>query len=262
MTLGNNSYGASTYHALQTKLERRFSAGLSVLFSYTFSKVVDDVRATTAGGNNGFPGEGFSRPRLADFDDRSLARAPAQFDTPHLFTFNGVWDLPFGPNQRYLQGGGLGAILGGWQINTIVALNSGVPLALRSRSNTLRNFGGDQTPNWTGGDPQGSGQVSKRVDEYFNTAAFSNPPPYTYGSVGRLVSWLRAQGNANLDLSVAKNIPITERVHLQFRFESFNAFNRAQFGLPNTSIGSPNAGVITQQQNFPRDNQFGLKLRF
>jgi len=263
VTAGNSSYGASTYHALQAKLERRFSGGLSLLFSYTFSKLLDDVRGSTAGG--GFPGESFPSGVLLDYQDRSHQRAPAQFDTPHLFSFNGIWELPFGPGKRYLnQQRLLGAILGGWQLNSIVTLQSGVPLALRTRSNTLRNYGGRQTPNWNGTDPHVDGPISQRLDHYFNTDAFTSPPPYTYGNVARLVGWLRAPGLANLDLSVVKNIPIPVREgwRLQFRFETFNTFNHPQFSAPNTSIGSPNAGVITRQANMPRDIQFGLKLLF
>ena len=73
---------------------------------------------------------------------------------------------------------------------------------------------------------------------------------------------LRGPGTMNFDVSVFKNFPIHERLSLQFRAEAFNVANRAEFGLPNTSIGSPAAGVITSQANSPRDIQFALKLLF
>ena len=260
VTLGNNSYGASTYHSGQLKLERRFPAGLSVLVAYTYSKTIDDVRASTAGA--GFPGESFATPALADFTDRRGARAPAQFDAPHLMTMNAVWELPFGKNKHLLNKGVLSWIAGNWQINSILTFQSGAPLGLSSQTNTLRNFGGVQTPNLTGADPAKDGPISQRLDEYFNVSAFSVPAPYTYGNVGRLVGWLRAPGVANVDLSLAKYIPINERIRMQFRFETFNSFNHPQFDFPNTGIGSPNAGRINQQANTPRDIQFGLKLLF
>ena len=258
---GNSSYGASTYHSLQLKLERRFSQGLSLMASYTFSKVMDDVLASTAGA--GFPGESFGDGGLQNYQNRSLERAPAQFDTPHYLALNGIWELPLGAKKRFLnQNRLLSAIAGGWQLNGLATFHSGAPLSLRTSSNTLGNFGGGQRPNWNGQNPAIGGPASQRLDQYFNTSAFSTPLPYNYGNVARLVSWLRGPGTANVDLSLAKNIPIGERFRLQFRFETFNSFNHPEFGPPNTSIGSPSAGVVSTQANTPRDIQFALKLMF
>jgi hypothetical protein len=243
------------------KLERRFSRGVSFMASYTYSRVLDDVAASTAGA--GFPGESFGDGGLQNYQNRRLERAPAQFDTPHFMAVNGIWELPFGGKQRFWsQPGILRRIAGGWQLNGLATFHSGAPLALRSSTNTLGNFGGGQRPNWNGQDPHVDGPASQRLGRYFNAAAFNTPAPFTYGNVARLVPWLRGPGTANVDLSAAKNIPITERFRLQFRFETFNSFNHPEFGLPNTGIGSPNAGVISTQANSPRDIQFGLKLMF
>jgi hypothetical protein len=100
------------------------------------------------------------------------------------------------------------------------------------------------------------------VNNYFNTSAFAIPALYTYGNTDRLLSWLRAPGVANLDLSLFKNIPVHEQVRAQFRFEVFNIFNRPQFGTPGTTIGSSTAGVISSQANAPRDVQVAVKLIF
>ena len=96
--------------------------------------------------------------------------------------------------------------------------------------------------------------------QYFNLSAFSQPGPYTFGNTPRLLAYLRAPGPANIDFSVFKNIPIHERIHLQFRAESFNSLNHPEFGIPNTAIGAATAGVISAQNNLPRDIQFALKL--
>jgi hypothetical protein len=261
VTFGNSSYGASTYHALQVKATRRFSAGFSMMFAYTFSKVMDDVVASTAGA--GFPGETFGDASLQDFSNRSLERAPAQFDTPHTLTINAVYELPFGRGKRFLsQNRAGGWILGGWQLSGIETYRSGAPLSLRSATNTLGNFGGSQRPNWNGQSPYTSGDITSRVGNYFNIGAFAVPAAYTYGNTARLVSWLRAPAYANLDLAIDRTFRITERFHLQFRAEAFNLLNQTVFGLPNTSIGSPAAGVISTIGNNPRQMQFALKLIF
>ncbi|MDQ6663716.1 MAG: TonB-dependent receptor, partial [Acidobacteriota bacterium] len=234
VTAGNASYGASTYHALQAKLERRFSKGFSVLVSYTFSKLLDDVSPTTTG----YPGESFASGAYQDTTNRAKERAPASFDTPHYLALNSVWEIPVGPGHQILTRGVASQILGGWQLNGIATFQSGVPLQLGVASNTLNNYGGAQRPNWTGKDPTLSGPISQRLNHYFDTSQFSLPLPYTYGNVARLLSVLRAPGLANLDLSIFKNFSLRESLKLQFRIESFNTLNHPQFSLPNTTIGS------------------------
>jgi outer membrane receptor protein involved in Fe transport len=259
VTIGNISYGASTYHALQGKIERRFSGGLSLLFSYTFSKLMDDVAATTTG----FPGEPFAGDNFQDVNYRRNERSVASYDTPHFAAFNGVWELPFGKGKKFLNDPGIGrAVLGNWQINGISTMRTGVPLSLSMASNTLFNFGGVQRPNWTGQSGEGDGRVASRVNNYFDPLVYTAPQPYTFGNTPRFMASLRGPGTLNFDVSVFKNFPIVERLTLQFRAEAFNVANRAEFGLPNTSIGSPAAGVITNQANPPRDIQFALKLLF
>jgi outer membrane receptor protein involved in Fe transport len=259
VTAGNASYGASTYHALQAKLERRFAHGFSMLISYTFSKLLDDIASTTTG----FPGETFSGGGYQDNWNRKKERAPAQFDSPHYLAINSVYELPIGRGKRYAPRNALlDGVIGGWQLNGIATFQSGVPLQVVVASNTLNNYGGAQRPNWSGVAASLSGPVSQRLNNYFDTSQFTLPAPYTYGNAARLLSGLRAPGLANLDLSIFKNFAIRESVKLQFRAESFNTMNHPQFSLPNTSIGSSSAGVIGTQANLPRDIQFAVKLLF
>ena len=106
------------------------------------------------------------------------------------------------------------------------------------------------------------GTIEQKLNNYFNVNAFSLPAPYTLGNSGRLLPYLRGPGAANLDLSLYKNIPIRERLHMQFRAEAFNILNHPQFDVPNTVIGSTQAGIISAQVNRPRDIQLALKLLF
>jgi hypothetical protein len=250
---GNSSYGSSTYHSLQLKAERRFAQGLSLMVSYTYSKLLDDVTASTAGG--GFPGEDFGDASLQSYWNRSQERAPAQFDVPHWFAGNWIYELPVGKGKKFLSSNSPARwILGDWQINGIVTLRDGVPLGLRA--------GGALRPNVVGTNFGTDGPVQQRVDRYYNPAAFAIPAPYTYGNAARFLSWLRSHGTANWDMAMSKNIPINERFRLQLRIETFNSFNRAEFGLPNANVNTPQAGTITSQVNTPRDLQFGLKVQF
>jgi hypothetical protein len=107
-----------------------------------------------------------------------------------------------------------------------------------------------------------SGSVASRMNDYFNLSAFGTPAPFTYGNTGRLLPYLRGPRAVQLDMSLFKEIPIYERLHLQFRAEIFNILNHPQFDNPNTVIGTPQAGTIVDQVNSSRDIQLALKLVF
>ena len=257
----NNSYGNSIYHSLQLKVQRRFTNGLGVLVSYTYSKLIDDVLPSTA--NLGFAGETFSAGNIQDYYNRQNERSVADFDTPNYLTTSVNWELPFGKGKPFLSNSGVGnAIAGGWQLNGIVNFHSGSPLGLTTSSNTADNFGTALRPNYVGGNVNVPGSVESKLNDYFNVSAFATPAPYTLGNAGRLLPYLRGPSAFGLDLSIFKNIPIRERLHLEFRAEAFNILNHPIFDIPNTVIGSATAGVIPDQINRPRDIQLALKLLF
>ena len=252
------TYGASTYHAMFLKLERRFASGFSLLASYTWSKLIDDVIPS----RTGFPGEDFSVARLQNYYARNNERSLASFDTPHIFALGYVYELPIGPGKAFLnQGRAIGKIVGGWQINGITHVMSGPPLQI-SGGNSSRSLAGTQRPNWNGQDASLSGKVTDRLGAYFNTSKFSRNDPFTFGNAPRVMPNLRSPAIVNFDVSLFKNTQITERVRLQFRAEFFNAINRTQFGRPTTNFNSSSFGRISRQVNSPRDIQLGLRLLF
>jgi hypothetical protein len=260
VTAGNASYGSSSYHAFELTARRRINQGLSVLASYTFSKLIDDVPNPT---ETGFPGEAISGTLFQNPNNRKAERALAPFDAPQSFSVNTVYELPIGHGHSLLANKGiLTQMLGNWQVAGIGTYRSGVPLGLTMASSTLGGFEGAQRPNWNGQTQTVSGSISDRLTNYFNTSAFTAPAPYTYGNVGRLISSLHGPGVVNLDISIDKDFALYERMRLQFRAEAFNSMNHPQFGLPGTVIGSSTAGVISQQVNLPRDIQFALKVIF
>ncbi len=172
--------------------------------------------------------------------------------------------FPVGKGRALLSGahGVTQVLLGGWQMNAIMTLQTGIPLGLTCQSNTTQSQGGGCRPNSTGKSAKLSGPVADRLNEYFDVSQFTQPPNYTYGNVSRALPDVRAPSLKNLDFSIFKNFQLRERVRLQFRAEAFNLTNTPIFGLPNTVFGGPSFGVISTQVNSPRQLQAALRLDF
>jgi hypothetical protein len=238
------------------KVEKRFSHGLSLLASFTGGKLIDDASSNNTGN---FNTNGTSQDANNRASDRSLSTA----DVSKRLVISGVYSLPFGHKQRFGANwnGITDALLGGWQANAIITAQTGLPLAL-SASNVANIFNPGERPNNNGQNGALGGSVESRLNGYFDTSVFSQPAPYTLGNVSRTLPNIRAPGIRNFDLSVFKNFALTERFSLEFRAESFNAFNTPQFSAPNTTVSSSSFGVISSQANAPRQNQFALKLLF
>jgi hypothetical protein len=229
-----------------------------VLTSYTFSKVIDDTIASIAG----FAGGGTVPGNVQNFYNLRSERSVAAFNTPHSLVISYVWELPFGPGKPFLnQAGAAGKIIGGWQINGLSTFQSGDHLQITG-GNSSGSFEGTQRPNWNGQDATLSGDVAARRNAYFDASVFSRNDPFTFGNAPRIMPNLLGPGTIDFSISLFKNTQINERFNLQFRVESFNAFNRVQFGNPATNFNANTFGVINRQVNLPRDYQFALKLLF
>ncbi|MBI3679169.1 MAG: TonB-dependent receptor [Acidobacteria bacterium] len=234
-----DAVGGSNFNALALRLEHRFSHGLSMLAAYTLSKSLD-YGAPPATGGNGESGILYTR-------NFKLERGLSEFDTRHRMITSAVYELPFARGNR---------LLGGWEVSGIVLLQSGRPFTVTT-ARDISNTGGQNRPNVAG---------SPRIDDprperWFNTAAFSDTLPagvFAYGNAGP--NLLISDGISNFDLSVFKNFRILERLSLQFRSEFFNAFNHANFGLPDANLASGTFGRVSQTSTLNRQIQFGLKL--
>jgi hypothetical protein len=254
----NANYGSSNYNALLVRVERRLSKGFSILAAYTFSKEIDDMVPSV----NGFPGESFAGSALQNYYDLQNERAISSWNTPQTLVISYVYELPFGKGKPFFNNGGLlDKFVGGWQVNGNTTFMSGSPLQIVG-GNSSGTLAGTQRPNWNGQNPTLDGAVTDRLLRYFNTSDFSFNAPFTFGSAPRLMSSLYGPGTDNFDISLFKNTSIGERFQVQFRAEAFNVFNRVQFSNPNTNINSTAFGVISGQQNLPRNIQLALKLLF
>lgn len=250
--------GSSSYNALAIQLEKRLSGGLQFITSYTFSKLIDDL--DDPGPN--FLGGNSANQVYQDNNNLQLERSVNAQQGPQIFSVATTYHLPVGRGQKFMSDPPrvVSAVVSGWEVNAIGRILSGLPLTM-SATNNSHSFGGGERPNFTGQHLHQSGSVEKRLDEYFNVAAFSQPAPYTFGDVPRTLPTLRGPGLKTLDVSADKTFHIVDQLNLQFRAEAFNALNNPNFGIPNTTLGSQTFGVITSA-NPMRIMQFALKLQF
>jgi hypothetical protein len=245
-------FAHATYHSLQTKVERRFQSGFSLLSSYTWSHAIDnstDSENTGAGNGPILPQDPFNT---------NAEKATSGFDIKHRFVTSFVYDLPFARGDGWLGASKLArAVLGGFQIGGIFVAQTGQPVNPAVAGNPA-NTGSPVRPNRLG-----DGRLSRderSVDRWFDPTAFAVPAPFTYGNSGRNV--LRGPGLVNLDFLIGRNFHLKETMRLELRGEFFNLTNTAHFAKPNAFIGSPQAGLITATAAPNRQVQIGLRLVF
>jgi len=246
-----DSMGNAEYDALQVRLERRWSNGMSALLSYTWSKSIDL-------GNGSLVAD--LTPRYAA--DVGWERAVSSGSVPQRFVAAYSYALPVGrgrpfqPTNRVLEG-----IVGDWQVNGITTVRDGQPFTPATSVNSANN-GGRNAPNWN--PAAGTPGFTPRITDWFDVAAFSQPVQYTYGNEGRDI--LRGPGQLNFDASIMKIFHVTklgEGGRIQLRFESFNIFNHPNFAIPsNVTIGTAGVGSITTTTTGNRVLQAGIKVMF
>ena len=248
---------ASTYHAAQARVEKRFSNGLTLLVAYTKAKLIDDSSQTV-----GFLGPA---PEHQDIYNRRADRAVSGLDISQRVVTNFIYDLPIGRSKAI--GGSMPRLLslavGGWQVNGIVTFSTNVPLAIVNSQNNSNAFNPVQRPNSLG-NPElpGDRPTSERLARWFDPDKFAQPAAFSFGNLGRTLPNVRGDTIRNFDLSLFKYIRIRERFRLELRGEFFNGFNTPRFASPNLNFGAGNFGRVNAQQNSPRQVQVGAKLYF
>jgi len=227
-------------------LQKSLSFGLNFLASYTWSKSLD-IQSEGQSGS------------IQTIYNRSLDWGPSDFDRRQLFTFSGIYQLPFGKGKRYLSNANMltRALLGNWNIGWVVTLNSGQPFRILAGGD-IANVGGGSQRARVVGNPN-TGFTQSRL-EWFNTAAFALPAPFTFGNAGR--NNMTGPPVKNWDFISFKDFPFTERMTLQFRAEFFNFLNHPNFGVPHNNVQDAAFGQITATSTAPRQIQFALKLLF
>lgn len=246
-TFYDQSTGHSQYEAFQFSLQRR-SSNFTYLVSYTFSKAED------VGCDGWFGIEGCA---VQNNYDLRADKSVAGFDIPQILSVSWSYKLPFGTGTKLqTPSKAVNYIIGNWQVNGIASLHSGTPFTI-TVGGDVANIGnsGYERPNLTG-DPHVSHPTPAR---WFNTDAFAVPAQYTFGNVGR--NSMRSDWFKDLDLSAFREFPVTERQHIQFRAEAFNATNTPTWGIPSSTLGA-NFGVVSGTASTERQLQFALKYIF
>jgi hypothetical protein len=249
----------SEYNALQASLTKRFGHGLQFLASYTYSHSIDNASA-----NNNVGAESEIAPLPGNQQDLNTQVGSSDFDRTHRFVFSGVYDLPkFYRGESHFAK----AMANNWETAGIVTLQTGLPYSVVCSDGSSYNNRADLTGQAI---ITSSGSTASRVSDYFNPLAFScgaNVLPF--GNSPR--NFLRGPGQKNVDISLVKFFPVTEKSRVEFRAEFFNIFNIVNFAQPNNNgfveaiinnkpVGP--LGQITATSAGPRIIQFALKYSF
>lgn len=241
--------GVSSYHAGLLRFEKRFSQGLNIQSTYTWSKFLNNV--DEGGSTLGDEGGSYS-----NFYNRRADWGPSENDVRHHFTWSSVYEIPVGKGRRFLASHPAGYVLGEWGIGSAVLLQTGAPFTVTTQVNSTNSFSAGalradviRDPNLPAGD--------RTVSRWFDTAALLQPAAFRFGNQG--INILRGDGIVNFNFSVLRNFPAGEGKQLQFRGEFFNAFNHPNFRAGGRTFGGPGFGIISTAAP-GRSIQLGLRM--
>jgi hypothetical protein len=233
----DTNQGYSWYHALEVRAEKRFSSGVATTVSYVWSKMME--------------GMDFKNP-----SDPMPERTISPQDRTNHVSLTFLYELPFGSGKHWANVAGKSAdkIIGGWQLQSIYSIQSGQALGFgdalfNGNANTIA-LPGDQ----------------RSISRWFSTSGFvtasSQALANNIQTLPTLFSYIRGDGQNQVDISLLKNTRIRENIRVQFRAEAINAMNHPQFSTPNTTPTSSAFGQVTTEWSWPRVIQFGLKVQF
>jgi hypothetical protein len=237
----------SSYNGLQIKGTHRFSNGLSWTSGFAWQKSLGFI--STGGGLGSF---NFYLDPTRDY-------SRLNWDRRITYSQSFIYELPFGKNRQYLQHGPAAAVLGGWQVSTVMSADTGTPLFLTASGSSLNAPGNTQVP--TQVKPfRKLGSIGAGRN-WFDTTAFTQPTAAAYGNTPK--NAYSGPGLVTLDASLFRTIPLHESINLELRADAFNAMNHPTFANPTTSLTSASFGQITSTANSnARVLQFAATLSF
>jgi len=249
--------GDTNFNGFEAKVEQHFSDGLSFVAGYTHSKLIDDASSVFSTTVLSSPSS--SSLIAADTFQPRLERDSSSGDMPHVFTASGTYMLPAGKGHRVGSRGIEAPLLGGWSLNGIVLVQSGMPVTVTQATNN-NSFAGFalQRPNIVGNVSLAPSQ--RTPAKYFNVAAFSTAPQFTLGNASR--NPVRGPAYRDGDMALIKHTTISDHSDLELRMEVFNLTNTPAFAQPNGSFGSTSFGSITSTATDPRVIQFGARVSY
>jgi hypothetical protein len=255
----NVGAGHSSYHAGQLTVEHRLKHGLAVVFAYTYSKAIDNVgEMTSVAGTMG---------ALTDTYCPKCDRSRSDQNEPQVIRLSARYELPFGSGKAFLNQGFVKHIVGGWALSGIYQLDAGRPLAVSYTDvSDLDSASTLSRPNVVPGvsDKEPGGSQIKLGGIYFNKAAFTATPTFSFGTANRYLPDVNSPTAWDLDTMLEKSTQLTTRCALSLRVEMFNALNNVTFNGPTTSFTSSTFGEVATltQSNTPRNVQLSVRLSF
>jgi hypothetical protein len=234
--------GIARFNSLQMKLTKRYSNGLTLLAFYTWSK---NMTNSDTGPIDLGPGEG----AIQNPANRASEVSVSTDGPPHVFVASGSYELPFGPGKKFLsQNAALGRVVGGLQITAYCRYTDGLAMAITGGNGISALGYPNIRANYIGGDPYkvtDPRSFDPARDLYLNSAAFATPSTFALGNTARLLDWVRGFSGKSESLSIAKRIPIKERLRAVVRADATNPFNFVRWSNPTTSVTSSNFGKVT-----------------
>jgi len=241
--------GHSTYNGAEVSFQKRYSAGLWLMTSYTYSKTL-----VSQNGQNVY--------------NQLTEKVISNVNRPHVFTLGYVYDLPIGKGKAFgsAMHPVLNTIIGNWNVSAVHRYQSGAPISVGGCSQTLAGAGSARC-NYVPGQPlyNDSYDPTNPNSPYLNRAAFVQPANFTYGDVPAVIPHLYQPNQLSEDLAASKNIPFgkSEKNNIEIRASAFNVGNRHLMGGLNTTITNANFGTFSNpQSNLPRNLQFSVRVSF
>lgn len=256
--------GDSTYNAMIVKLDKRYSSGMTLLFSYVLSKLFSNADSAVIAGRDSI-----------DHYNRRLQKAVSWDDQTHVMRQAFSYELPFGKGKQFNLTGVTDRLLGGWGLAGFLEYGSGLPLNVGPGFNPIPGGMGNRVwvnsyEGWRA--PVSGDKFDPFKDVWWDASKFQVGPDGRkltqtqlnagIGNVTKNNPKARSPWNLNENLSLSKNVDVLEKVKLTFRAEAFNIFNRVRMGGPDSTVTSASFGVIRAQGNDPRRLQFGAKVVF
>jgi len=264
---GSTNNGISNYNSFQMVFQRRMKQGLELNASYTYSKFLDSQDSSGWGSSAG------SQTYQSSYC-LSCNYGPSNFDERHVFTFSGIYVLPFGHGGMFLNKSvWQDVLLGGWRLSATSRENTGAPFTPVMASNQSYAQAGSQFPNLIGnpkslvgpnntGDPNNGGQQASihTLSNWFNKFAYASPGIATFGNVRR--NSLYGPDYSDLDFSFGKTFTVVEKYKLEIRADARNALNHPSFAGPDSAIDDNHPAVISGVTNGGRHVQLYARFSF
>jgi hypothetical protein len=246
--------GDSEYSSLQSKLQKRLTKHFTTIASFTWAKLM------TNDANPPLAFVGFHGASVQDSKNMNLEHSVSTQDVKYQFNWQVSYDLPFGSDRAIHLNRAANLVAGGWTVNGIAYISTGVPVAAPSVGN---NSYFNQRTDMTCDPSKGAPHTAK---QWFKSDCFTSPSTqYIAGSAPATLDHVRTMGANDVDISLFKNVTLPKEMNLRFDLSAYNIANRAQFSSPNVSSlsdGYPNFGEIYSTSNSPRQFQVGARYTF